>query len=83
MGVPGNPKCGSAGGFHAFRCAREVSEPATWGCQIQRGSLGRSLIIFESFLETIFQQLLPLNSLPPSPSFIVKSGAGVLFFGSA
>lgn len=64
-------------------CTREVSKAAPWGCQIQRGSLRRSLIILESVLETIFQQLLLLNSLPPSPSFIVKSGAGVLFLGSA
>lgn len=83
MGVPGSPKCESVGGFQAFLYTRGVSKAATWGCQIQLGSLRRSLIILESFLETIFQQLLLLNSLPPSPSFIVKSGAGVLFLGSA
>ena len=53
-----------------------------WGSQIQLGILRRSLIILESFFETIFGPIL-LDSPPLSPCFIVKSGAGVLFLGSA
>lgn len=56
-----------------------------WAChlgsEVQLGSLRRSLIILESFLETIFGPRLP--SLLLLPSFMVRSQAGVWFLGSA
>lgn len=78
-----NLMCDSKSGIQAFTCTRASSEAATWGSEIQLGSLRRSLIILESFLETFFGPIL-LNYPPCSypPPFMVRSGAGVLFLGS-
>ena len=60
--------CDSKSGIQAFTCTRASSEAATWGSEIQLGSLRRSLIILESFLETFFGPILlnyPPCSYPP------------------
>lgn len=73
--------CESEGGFQALICARGNSETAVWGSHIQLGSMRTSPYLRILLRNHLWVALL-LDSSPLPFSFIVKSGAGVLFLGS-